>query len=229
VRLPITVIILTMKIAWRTKTLDMLAEGSMLPERVIVVNNSDQEFEEADWEWPFEILLLSPGRNIWIGPAQNWAIRNIRGDEDAVCFLSDDVDIRINFLERIYHSLMVLPDAGCICPVTVDTMEEFSGFKVRDDYQRMRKREGWAMTFKRSVLDQIPPVPPELKLFYSDDWFHFHTRQLGYRWYRDIGTVVLHTQGASINTFHAESKRMMEEEGAYFHRYKHEWGKTKCA
>jgi GT2 family glycosyltransferase len=218
----IAVIILTMMRAWRTEMLEALATGTKVPDRVIIVNNSDQWLSDAYRSWPFDVDVLSTGKNIWIGPAQNWAISNLR-DEEAVCFLSDDVWFRPNFLERVCYGLSRIADAGCICPATVSSRGQYRAYPLRDYYQNMRRREGWAFTFKRSVLDRIPPVPSELRLFYSDNWFFYHTKRLRYRWYRDLGTVVLHICGASINTFYSESKVMMREEMMHYKRYKREW------
>jgi GT2 family glycosyltransferase len=219
----VAVVIPTMMRAWKTRTLELLEEGTLHPSEVIVINNSSESFDDADRIWPFPVRVLSKGYNIYINPAWMWALKEMHADVNVVCFLSDDVVFKPNFLERVCYSLFYQPDAGCICPRTLETMADFRHYRPEAGLQNMRKREGWAYTMRKELLDKIPPIPEELKLFFGDDFFFFHTKQLGFRWYRDMGTVVLHARGASINTFKFNSKKILAEEYGHYKKYKREY------
>ena len=78
----------------------------------------------------------------------------------------------------------------------------------------MRRREGPAMTFKKSVLDTLPPIPHErIATFYGDDWFWRHCYKRGFPWFRDLGNVVFHHVGSSILKlgFRAHKKKEWNE------------------
>ena len=63
----------------------------------------------------------------------------------------------------------------------------------------MRKREGWAYTILKSFLDKIPEIPDELKTYYGDDWFWFHSNRLGFRWIKMIDNLIFHYRSVSVN------------------------------
>lgn len=189
--------------------IDSVYSNTTLPNKIVVVNNSSEALTIKS-KRHVHIELHDFGKNIY--PYAAWEIGRHRANKcDAVLFINDDILLASNFFERITHTFQKYPTAGVISPKTEIEMSLFHNYKPQDSIEEVKRREGWAFTIRKPLLDQISPIPSDLKLFYGDNYFWHWTYFLLYKWYRDLGTVCFHHVGASVKTT-KNKKEFMERE-----------------
>lgn len=136
-----------------------------------------------------------------------------------VSILNDDIMICNEFFHRILDSADLIYNCGVVCPNTILERSRL----VQSPYSRsalvpMRRREGWAFTIRREVLDLVPTIPTEkMKNFCGDDWIWLWTLKNGFRWYKNMSISIWHAVGSSIAkagvrpTMNAEKKAFAAE------------------
>lgn len=204
----------------RHDLLKLLIEGlkaqTMLPGSVVIIDNSNGG-SVYRCNLPFRVFTVVPDGNIGVNPAWNLGI-GISGDCDALAILNDDIRVGSRFLEKIAAAFDSIPDAGAICPLT-----ETAGEGYRKNIHQapgciiMQRREGWAMTIRRDLLDSIPPIPESLRTFCGDDWLWYWSHRLGWSWVKDLSNVIYHKVGASMAE-NPEIRETLKAEKAEFAR-----------
>jgi len=196
-----------------------LCGQSVLPELVIIIDNSRGLDAETLKHLPFEVYLIVPNHNIGVNPAWNWGV-GLAKDCDAVAILNDDIRLGSEFFHKISIAFGCSPDAAAVCPLT--NSDDPDAHRIDIPYapkylSPMRKREGWAMVIRRQVLDQIPPIPDALRIFCGDDWFWYWSHRMGRPWIKDLSNVIYHQVGASM-MIRPEARQNLKAEKAAFAR-----------
>lgn len=175
-----------------------ILSNSIYPSSIIIINNSTEHIEIPKSS-KTKFIVINPPNPLFVNESWNLGISYLT-DCDFVSILNDDLEIPLTFFERITKGFKTFPDAGVICPCTVTHKVEVDRFELVNKYVKMRKKEGWAFTIRKDILDTIPPVHPELELFFGDDWFWWYVYRggSGYVWYKDCGMVVYHAVGTSL-------------------------------
>lgn len=216
------------------KLMESIRQNTLLPGRVFVIDNSTGR-NSLRFDTPFPVDVARPARRLGVNASWNLGIR-MCADCDMVSILNDDVILGKSFFERNARLFREHRGCGVACPATVHDLAELPacpplpylsalglpgkpGVGRRDNedaengaISRMRKREGWAFSIRRSLLDRIPPVPGELRTFCGDDWFWFWTHKLGFHWYKDTANIVYHKVGVSVRALRVRHSLRREKE-----------------
>lgn len=129
----------------------------------------------------------------------NLALNALTDEDQAVSVLNDDVVLGPYFFEKNVNVLQSIATCGVACPATVHDKTYFLTSPHPPNVHRMKRREGWAYTIRKDLLDLIPRVPHQkLKTFCGDDWIFWWTHKLGYFWYKDESNVIFHHEGATV-------------------------------
>lgn len=176
--------------------LKSIARNTLQPEQVIIIDNSLIP-TPFNFDGQLTCALIRPLEMLGVNASWNMGAE-LCEDCDAVSILNDDVVLRDDFFEKNARLFQEHEDCGVACPGTIHDLSLLSVAASKRTIVRMRKREGWAFTIRRTLLDQIPPIPEELRTFCGDDWFWTWTHKKEFYWYKDTSNIVYHKVGASV-------------------------------
>lgn len=203
----IQVVVPVMGIDRFRKLAENICANSRLPSLVVIVNNSGQNITDLpfeDYKIPYTIVV--PPKSLAVNAAWTLGI-SILSECDYVSILNDDIEIPSHFFSHIIRNFRCLPDAGAICPYTDMNRKNIPYLDYGlNDVSRMKHKEGWAFTIRKNLLDEIPPIPTELTMFFGDDWYWWHTYKRGFLWYKDNGIAIYHAVGASLRKIDKEER-----------------------
>jgi hypothetical protein len=171
--------------------------NELRPGRVILIDNTPD-----GWMPDTKLnLLYARHSRLMTGVNASWNLgaHILRPETQYVSFLNDDIRVNPLFFKNIVSAFKWLSGAGAVCPQTMDNMSALDVSDARLTISQMRRREGWAFTLRRELLDRIPPIPEALKIFCGDDWYWRWTYRLGYAWVKQLGNWVYHKPGASAD------------------------------
>lgn len=206
-----SVIIPTLQPRLCEEMLETLFGNTILPRQIIVINNSKTPIAFKG----IEEVIAGWGVN------KSWSegFKRVLPDTDLVSVLNDDILLNRRFFENLQEVFLYNLRAGIVVPNTAHTLEEFRYRLTKDEPQNIRKvikREGWAFTIRKFVLDKIPAIPKRLDVFFGDDWIFNHCHQLGYDWLRDATNWIYHMGGKTTNLdFNRMKERLQVERGIY--------------
>ncbi|MBW1998576.1 MAG: glycosyltransferase family 2 protein [Deltaproteobacteria bacterium] len=165
------------------------------PEKVIVIDNT-RGHKRLEMKASFSnVLMLKPSEPLPVNPSWEIGIR-LSGDVNFVSILNDDVILGPGFFEWVACVFERYADAGAVCP---HTLTPENSEIPEPGIHRMKRKEGWAFTMRKALLDQIPPIPEGCRYFFGDNWFWWFTyRKFNMLWYKDTGNVIWHEVGASV-------------------------------
>jgi GT2 family glycosyltransferase len=173
--------------------LDDMEKNTVPPGRVIVIDNTGCGYFPTT---RLPVLYVRPPAPL--GVNASWNIGAALAVGEFVSILNDDIRINQRFFEGICGAFSSCPESGVVCPQTTDNPMDVRPNPCADYRQLlMSKREGWAFTIRRELLDRIPPIPEELKIFCGDDWYWHWARKLGRVWVKQNGNIIYHRPGAS--------------------------------
>ena len=193
------VIIPVVNVRLMQKLIDSIHENTLLPERIIIIDNTkfgkDVIFDFIPNNHVVKEVFYS--ETGLVNESLNLGIKHLSKDCEFVAILNDDIVLLPCFFQRNLEMFIRDEKCGVVVPRTVHSMDEMIKGKVQP--QMLRKREGWAMTIRKKLLDDIPPIPCDrIATFHGDDWIWYHTVPNGYYWFKDVGNVIYHQVGASI-------------------------------
>mgnify|MGYP000986096547 FL=1 len=181
-----------------------IERNTVHPQRILIIDNSNRdETYNPHIQWRhLELTVMKYPQNIGVNESWNVGIKHV-GKCDLLSILNDDIILNERFFERLVAPFQLI-DCAVICPQTENTIENFERAKLNAplafDVAPMKRREGWAFTYRKDILDKLPRIPVEqFRTFCGDDWFWYHTAMLKYRWYRDFNNVIYHKVGASLD------------------------------
>lgn len=211
------VIIPVVNIRMLNTLLSNICENTVLPSSVIIINNSTRQITLPKSSG-ISFRMIEPDIPMYVNDSWNMGISHL-SECDFVSILNDDIEIPRTFFERIAKGFKSHSNAGAICPCTVTNRADIIDFPLTNGYMKMKKKEGWAYTIRKDILDTIPPIHPSLKLFYGDDWFWWHVYRggSGCLWYKDHGTVIYHAVGVALRRLCSKerSKQKKKEKKAW--------------
>jgi hypothetical protein len=181
-----------------------IAKNLVVPDQFVIINNTGggytqissrmQQFESLhDSGW----TIYSPHSPLSVNESWQYGFDNLKS-MDLISVLNDDLLVESRFFEKIQALASQDAHTGVFCPETVkDPFELFNAGKWAS-LGPIYKREGWAFTIRRKVLDAIPPIPTELKTFYGDDWLWYFSHFLQRPWKRASGCLVYHYGSVTV-------------------------------
>lgn len=141
-----------------------------------------------------------------------------------VGFLNDDIEVNPYFLQSIMLTYKNHPSLSLLYPETVSSPEkvqtaQLSYTKIKPTKQRF----GYAWFLPRQIFDEIPPFPPECKIWYGDNWVMIHLHRLEHSLHINMGNYIFHHGQVTSGQLKQDlarhglnlSKRRREEHKAY--------------
>ena len=188
-----------------------ILENTILPTKIIIINNSSDSLAVPS-RGEVEFRIITPPTPLPVNTSWNLGISHL-SKCDFVSILNDDIEIPRTFFERIANGFKKISKAGVICPCTVTDKRQINNFLLVDVYDKMKKKEGWAFTIRKEILDTIPPIHSELKMFFGDDWFWWHVFRggSGCIWYKDHGTIIYHAVGTALRKLDYRERNLQKK------------------
>lgn len=193
--------------------LNSIEDNTIIPDNILIIDNSMGKTAFPYYE-RLSVQVIYPETCLGVNPSWNLGISQT-DDCDYVAILNDDVVLGKHFFEDNIRVFETVFDCGAVCPATVHDIADM-GKSVTEKIVRMKKREGWAMSFRWSVLKHIPAIPDDLKTFCGDDWLWVQTHLHKWHWYKNTGNIVYHKVGVSVRQLGARSH--LKQDKAAFQR-----------
>ena len=204
----IQIVVPVMDIGRFRKLAENICANSHKPSLVVIVDNSKWNITDLPFDdYGIPYIVVVPPTPLATNAAWTLGI-SMLSECDYVSILNDDIEIHSHFFSCIIRNFKHTPDAGAICPCTIMNKEHIYTYL---DYgtvntPKMKHKEGWAFTIRKNLLDEIPPIPTELTMFFGDDWYWWHTYKRGFLWYKDSGVIIYHAVGASLRKIDKEER-----------------------
>lgn len=210
IKMSFQIIIPAVNIEMLDTLLGNILKNTLLPSSIIIINNSSQPMNPPQSSG-VKFTVINPESPLYVNESWNLGISYLTECE-FVSILNDDIEIPATFFERI-HMGFKIPNAGAICPCTVVNKDNVNSFPIVDKYVKMNKKEGWAFSIRKDVLDKIPPIHSGLELFFGDDWFWWHIYRggSGCLWYKDCGTVIYHAVGTALRKMCSKERNLQKK------------------
>ena len=175
--------------------LDCIAHNTVIPDSIIIVNNSKNDAILMETHLPIYRTSQNP---MSVNASWTYGIKELLDNVDLISILNDDLLIEKWFFEKLIRVASKCKNAAVICPETTKhSNNAFLNNSVH--YYEMSKREGWAWTIRSDVARIIPFIPNSLKTFCGDDWYWHHCRKLGRPWIKMVGCLCYHYIGQSVS------------------------------
>jgi len=194
--------------------LDSLAGNTIRPSVVFVIDNTEEGFS---WQGNLNVEIRRASKKLGVNSSWEFGKQLALGHKvDFISVLNDDLLLKPNFFSEILL-LFDIYRCGVAIPHTIFDKNEFLKWHEDPSWSifRVRKYEGWAWTIRASLYAKIPPIPPQLEIFYGDAWIWYHTLRLGYFWYKTSNTVVWHRVGASVSKHGVKVMRAKRKKEKY--------------
>ena len=202
----------TMKPGRVNSLLEQISKCSVKPDVVYVMNNSLQAVSLPNRK---NFLDIQFQKNIGVNPAWNCALKTAKLNRSNLSILNDDISIEEDFFRKALETLEKFPTCGVVCPNTNSGAGWAPPGSRGARFAGMGKKEGWAFTIRAELIEKLPPIPIELRIFFGDDWIWHFTYINGYSWVKDLSSKITHAVGASLRENPNIRKRLEYERNAY--------------
>lgn len=168
----------------------------------------DNGSSDGTWEWMNSELHGNPQRlyrnegNESLSSAWNKVLRGgLDCGADLLVLMNNDVIVGPSWLDQVVAEYAKgdlaywLPNGG-LSPEGYDD-------QVRAQPKEGRTipgRAGWCLFFPAQAVRIFYPIPPELKLWYGDDWIHWKLQRLGYSCRVCMDSYVYHYGSKTLET-----------------------------
>lgn len=186
-----------------------LESNSILPKRVIIIDNTDKgDYLPISHLFKIDVYYSEMGH---VNESWNLGISKADIRADYVSILNDDIYLNGFFFQRVLETFKKYKNCGVACPKTLKDRNELGRGVGKQRITRMGRREGWAFTIRKELLDHIAPIPSHrITIFHGDDWFWFWTKTRGNFWYKDLGNLIWHEVGASVTSLNMRGLKKKE-------------------
>ena len=170
-------------------------KNTLLPERVIIIDNSYCDYKPYSDKFPIYIYHSISGT---VNESINLGISKTH-DCDYVSIFNDDIQIAPWFFFRTHLIFKDIPICSVACPNTIVDPKQLPLKESPSQFVQMKKRAGWCVSFRKEILDKVPPIPDtRIRTFYGDDWLWYWTTVfIGKKWFMDMGNMIYHMIGQS--------------------------------
>jgi len=214
--------------------LESIEINTLQPQRIIIINNNAAFSTDSLFAEMYKKITYNLCSKISVYYSQfglcneslNLGIIKLSDECDYVSFLNDDVVLTDCFFQRNLE-LFENEKCGVACPRTVHSIDKLQKGKV--NVEMMKRREGWAFSIRKDLLDKIPPFPSErIATFYFDDWYWFYSiKEHKMLWYKDTGNVVYHAVGSSVDKLGFKKHKARERNEFNVIEGEKGWGRKK--
>ena len=112
---------------------------------------------------------------------------------------NSDIIINRFFFQKIMEAFNSDHKKGIVCANTTKRFGRVNKSKnEQPTFKLMKKREGWAWSIRKEIIDKIHPIPRQLITYCGDDYIFYCTKKLGYQTVKIMNNYIYHYGGASI-------------------------------
>jgi N-acetylglucosaminyl-diphospho-decaprenol L-rhamnosyltransferase len=212
---------------WLGECLDTLARASSRRVRLVMVDNAgDNGLDELPLG-EFDHLILRAPRAMGFAEANNFALREVSRDAEAVCFLNQDTRSGQGWLDACLHCLAERPQVGAVSPL-VRTYDWDAWDPAFEDCARRgtafpfddvaaAQRMAWCETpvvtaaaavMRMSALRKVGPFDPIFGSYYEDYDLCQRLRASGFTVGICGGASVAHYSCSTTQSLAAQQARM---------------------
>jgi len=194
-----------------------ISDNVVLPERIIMIDNDSTEnvhsLIDKYSNLPIEYILRK--KRATVNNAWNIGLKLCK--TPLLSILNNDIIFSKYFFKKIIEASEKYKEYGIFCGNTIKNKKLKNDiYKTNDDspiVKTMGKREGWAFTIRKEIIDKINLIPPELKTYCGDDYLYFMTREvLKYKAGKIMNNSLYHFGGMTVGTgFRQEKNRRKKE------------------
>ena len=203
-----------------------IIENTYLPTQIIVIDNGSTEKVKLITRFTgLNINYVRNDTNTGVNAAWNLGIKLVDKECKLVSILNNDITISGFFFEKINYTFNLDPLIGIAVPHShpypdIARKTVFSPTAIVD----IDKREGWAFTIRKEVIDKIPPIPSDLKIFYGDDYLFHLTKVLGYKRVKMVDNYIFHKLSTTLRSLWRkdQEKSIQHEERVIWFKLKEE-------
>jgi len=181
------------------KIADLLLESieinTIKPRAVHIIDNTSEGLYKPS-SGKYEIIRhRSTLGNTGVNKAWNWAKVMLFDLADICCFMNDDIILNKYYFENVLE-VFKQKNINAVVPVVKDKVVHTKSGKI----SVLKKRQGCCFALRKSHLNLLPVIPKQLKTFFGDDFWLYHSRKLGCQWYVDEGNVIYHEVGVGVKS-----------------------------
>lgn len=194
-----------------------ISDNIVLPERIIMIdNNSTEDIHSLVDKYsnlPIEYIFRK--KRCTVNNAWNIGMKLCK--TPLLSILNNDIIFSKYFFKKIIEAAELYKDYGIFCGNTIKNKHLKNDiYKTNDDppvVKTMGKREGWAFTIRKEIIDKIDPIPEDLKTYCGDDYLYFMTRNvLGFKAGKIMNNYLYHFGGMTVGAgFRQERNRRQKE------------------
>ena len=177
----------------------------VMPDEIIILDNTeDSNITVSDTVMLAMRVRLKRCHGMSVNHMWNAGISlcGFRSAHDVVCLLNDDIQLSPFYFDAARTLLSGYDDAAVFIPRTsTDSYNDVqtNSLKGYGKLNGVRRREGWAMAFRASVLKSISQIPHDrIPTFCGDDWFWYHTHKDGHRWITSSECLCYHEVSSTV-------------------------------
>lgn len=199
----------------KTKTLlddllDCIAFNDVKPAMINIINGIDPiQVNGKTYIWRIHAGERSPlpvqvdTINLSTNHAWTHGIRHVGKDIDAVAIFNDDILIDRHFFAAICAAMQRHKGTGIFMATPAPSPDYVYAANELEEMPPTRcfitkAMHGYCFVVRKNVLDNMPPIPPEVRTWYGDNWIWVHNRRQGYNAAVVRGTYVYHYGGRAI-------------------------------
>lgn len=211
----LAVIIPTMTESLAHSILNSIMENSIKPDTIVMIDNTECGLSNVHKYNPIPILIRKKTA-LCVNESWNVGIQYAASTHEFVSILNDDILLGKDFFKKILLGFEKKDKAHVICPQT--TTDELNFFQLKELKKKslfvlMKKREGWAMNWRSSMLKSLPKIPSDrIATFFGDDWLWKYSHDIGAIWIKDLSNIIYHHVGGSLAQ--TELRGVLEQERA---------------
>lgn len=177
---------------------DGILKNTLLPSEIFLIDNASEDnyFDFLRKYEKLRIIYVRNEKNIMVNAAWNLGISLAR--QRYVTILNNDILISSTFFDKIKRAFDLDNKIGIVVPNTVKdinyNLEDTTPVRIRE----LTKREGWAFTIKKEILNKIDPIPSCLNISCGDDYLFEWSKIKGYMNVKVMNNFIYHYGSATI-------------------------------
>ncbi len=193
--------------------------NTILPSRLIIIDNTQKHFDINIPEMTIAIIHTSK----MIGTNEAWKTGLRLTNADFICIFNDDILLNHLFFQKMIE---IVKDKECIAaPSITRKLGRLQNISLTPNRERViTGRRGCAFCIHKKILNIIPPIPDDLKIFCGDDWIFNCARVFNFDCIEMSDNPIFHHLGATTRTFPlTKIRNIREREKQIYRKEFHRW------
>jgi GT2 family glycosyltransferase len=193
-----------------------ISNNVVLPDELLLIDNSEDDSYDnlvEEYKEKINIIHMKQEKNLGVNGSWNFGIE--KSKNNLVSILNNDLLVNKFFFKKIIET-MENEKVGICVPETIKDMNDYLFYNHVDEpvtLRGIRKRQGWAFTINKIVVDKCGYIPcDKIKTFYGDDFLFNCTRSLGLRTPKITNNIIFHYENATLKKYFGDFKQELIRE-----------------